>query len=116
MKKMIVVMAATALFAACRNQDKTAAETENAKPAPVVVEKKVYVPVQTQPATTQQKKGWSKAAKGAAIGAGTGALVGVAVSDKKGKGAIIGGVVGAGAGYLIGRDRDKKDGRVKPKN
>ncbi len=57
------------------------------------------------------KKGWSKAAKGTAIGAGSGAIVGALVSKQKGKGAVIGGVVGAGIGYLIGRDQDKKAGR-----
>ncbi|WP_448636503.1 glycine zipper domain-containing protein [Pedobacter panaciterrae] len=38
------------------------------------------------------------------------------MDKKKGRGAIIGGVVGAGAGYLIGRDKDRKSGRVQPKN
>lgn len=63
-----------------------------------------------------KKKGWSQAAKGAAIGAGAGALGGVLIDKKDGRGAIIGGVVGAGAGYLIGRDQDRKSGRVQPKN
>ncbi|MES2826866.1 MAG: YMGG-like glycine zipper-containing protein [Bacteroidota bacterium] len=66
--------------------------------------------------TTTKKKGWSSAAKGAVIGAGAGALGGVLIDKKDGRGAIIGGVVGAGAGYLIGRDKDKKSGRVQPKN
>ncbi|MEP6616190.1 MAG: YMGG-like glycine zipper-containing protein [Ginsengibacter sp.] len=63
--------------------------------------------------TTTAKKGWSKAAKGAVIGAGTGAIAGAIISKKKGKGAIIGGVVGAAGGYIIGRSKDKKDGRVR---
>ena len=63
-----------------------------------------------------KKKGWSQAAKGAAIGAGAGALGGVLIDKKDGRGAIIGGVVGAGTGYLIGRDQDRKSGRVQPKN
>ena len=58
------------------------------------------------------KKGWSKAAKGAAIGAGVGAVTGVIVDKKDGRGAVIGGLAGAGAGYVIGRSKDKKDGRV----
>jgi len=62
------------------------------------------------------KKGWSAAAKGAAIGAGAGALGGILIDKKDGRGAIIGGVVGAGTGYLIGRDKDRKSGRVQPKN
>ena len=58
-----------------------------------------------------RKRGWSKAAKGTAIGAGSGAVLGAIVSKKKGKGAIIGGLLGAGAGYVIGRAGDKRDGR-----
>lgn len=63
-------------------------------------------------ATTEtKKKGWSKAAKGAVIGAGTGAAAGAIISKKKGKGAIIGGIIGATGGYIIGKGKDKKDGR-----
>jgi hypothetical protein len=58
-----------------------------------------------------KKKGWSKAAKGAAIGAGSGAVAGAIISKKKGKGAVIGGVIGGAGGYIIGRSKDKKDGR-----
>lgn len=67
-------------------------------------------------ATPAKKKGWSAAAKGTAIGAGAGAIGGILLDKKDGRGAIIGGVVGAGTGYLIGRDQDRKSGRVKPKN
>ncbi|HEY5773122.1 MAG TPA: glycine zipper domain-containing protein, partial [Chitinophagaceae bacterium] len=58
------------------------------------------------------KKGWSKAAKATAIGAGAGAVLG-AVINKKNRvaGAVIGGVIGGGGGYVIGRGMDKKDGR-----
>ncbi|NEU09442.1 hypothetical protein GZH53_14045 [Flavihumibacter sp. R14] len=63
------------------------------------------------PATTA-KKGWSSAAKGAAIGAGAGAVTGILVDKKDGRGAVIGGVVGAGTGYVIGRSKDKKTGRA----
>ena len=42
-------------------------------------------------AKAKEKKGWSKAAKGA----------------------VIGGVIGGTTGYVIGRNKDKKDGRVK---
>jgi hypothetical protein len=54
----------------------------------------------------------SNAAKGTAIGAGSGAVLGAVVSKNNTKGAIIGGVLGAGAGYIIGRAKDKKSGRV----
>jgi Glycine zipper len=62
--------------------------------------------------TAIKKKGWSKAAKATAIGAGTGAVLG-AVINKKNRvaGAVIGGVIGGGGGYVIGRGMDKKDGR-----
>jgi hypothetical protein len=65
------------------------------------------------PAPVQRDKGWSDAAKGTAIGAGSGAVI-VAVVEKndRGKSAVVGSVIGAGAGYLIGRHRDKKSGRV----
>lgn len=70
----------------------------------------------SETAEPAKKKGWSQAAKGAAIGAGAGALGGVIVDKKDGRGALIGGAIGAGAGYLIGRDQDRKSGRVQPKN
>jgi outer membrane lipoprotein SlyB len=117
MKKLIIVFAAATVFVACGSKQEktlgTETETTTAAPAPVVVKEVHYVnsaPAQQQPA---QKKGWSKGAKGAVIGGVGGAVVGAAVSKKKGKGAIIGGAVGAGTGYIIGRGEDKKDGRVK---
>ena len=67
-------------------------------------------------ATTNKKKGWSDAAKGTAIGAGVGALGGILIDKKDGRGAIIGGLAGAGAGYAIGRAQDRKSGRVQKKN
>jgi hypothetical protein len=63
-------------------------------------------------AEAPEKKGWSKAAKGAVIGGATGAAAGAVINKKnRAVGAVIGGVVGAGAGVIIGRDMDKKDGR-----
>ncbi len=59
-----------------------------------------------------RKKGWSKAAKGAVIGGGSGAILGAVLSkNNKGKGAVIGGIIGAAGGYAIGRGADKRDGR-----
>ncbi len=63
------------------------------------------------PATTQ-KRGISKAAKGAIIG-GVGGAVAGAVIGKNAKGAGIGAVVGAAGGYIIGRSKDRRDGRVR---
>ena len=64
----------------------------------------------TEPATAK-KEGWSKAAKGAVIGAGSGAVIGAVIGKNKAKGAIIGGVLGGVGGYVLGRSKDKKDGR-----
>ncbi len=63
--------------------------------------------------TTSRKKGWSKAAKDATIGGVGGAVVGAVISKNHVKGAVIGGVLGAGGGYILGRSKDKKDGRVR---
>ncbi len=59
-----------------------------------------------------KKKGWSKAAQGAAIGGVTGAIGGAVISKKKGLGAVVGGVVGAAGGYIIGKGMDKKENRL----
>lgn len=58
----------------------------------------------------QNRKGWSPQAKGAVIGAGTGAVAG-AVIHKRNRvvGGAVGGVVGAGAGYAIGKHVDNKN-------
>ncbi len=59
-----------------------------------------------------KKKGWSNRAKGAAIGAGTGAAAGAIINGRnRGVGAVIGAVVGAAGGYIIGNEMDRKDGR-----
>ncbi len=85
-----------------------------------------YVPVKTTRSTgsgtmnsesantakASQKRGMSKAAKGAVIGGVGGAAAGAVINKKnRGVGAVVGGVLGAGAGYGIGRSKDKKDGR-----
>ncbi len=62
-------------------------------------------------AQTKTKKGWSRKAKGAAVGGAAGAATGAAVSRNDSKGAVIGGVVGAGTGYIYGRKKDRKRGR-----
>jgi hypothetical protein len=60
----------------------------------------------------QEKKGWSKTAKGAVIGGVVGAGAGAVINKKnRAAGAVVGGVVGAGAGAVIGHQKDKKDGR-----
>jgi hypothetical protein len=74
--------------------------------------KEVMPSSQTENAAKTQKKGISKAAKGAIIGGVVGAAAG-AVINKQNRvvGAVIGGVAGAAGGYGIGRGMDKKDGR-----
>jgi len=105
------------------------------KPAPAVVQSKP-VPTETGTASTAgsgtdvattgssnnestgeakaaQKKGISKAAKGAVIGGVVGAAGGAVINkNNRVLGAVIGGVVGAAGGYGIGRGMDKKDGRI----
>lgn len=66
----------------------------------------------THEAMVAQKKGWSKAAKYAVIGGAGGAVMGAVIHKKnRVKGAVIGGVLGGGGGYVIGRSKDKKEGR-----
>lgn len=59
-------------------------------------------------AAAPKKKGWSRAAKGAVIGAGVGAVTGALVDKKHGEGAIIGGLAGAGLGAGTGAILDSK--------
>lgn len=60
-----------------------------------------------------EKKGISKAAKGAVIGGVVGAVGGAVINkDNRVAGAVIGGIIGAGGGYAIGRGMDRKDGRI----
>jgi uncharacterized membrane protein len=84
MKKMIIVLSlALGLTAVSAGINETAAQTTKTK------------------TVSSHKK------KSTLIGAGAGAVTGAAVSNKRGKGAVIGGAIGAGAGYLYGRHRDK---------
>jgi len=74
---------------------------------------------ETQPAaqTTDQKKGWSAAAKGTAIGAAAGAGMGALIDkDKRLRGAAIGAAIGGAGGYVIGRKKDRESGRVQTDN
>ena len=58
------------------------------------------------------KKGWSNRAKYGVIGGVTGGVLG-AVINKRNRvtGGVIGAVLGGGGGYLLGRHKDKKEGR-----
>jgi len=97
-----------------QQQQNTTSYTTPVKTRPVVIHK-TYVVNRTAPVAVVQparKKGWSKAAKGGVIGAGTGAAAGaLLVKNNRALGAVIGGIVGGGVGYEIGRTKDKQDGR-----
>jgi len=95
-----------------RGGSKSAGTTKNTSPARTTTPGSTGGNGTTASAPVKQDKGWSDAAKGTAIGAGSGAILGAVVSKDKVKGAVIGGVVGAAGGYAIGRDRDRKSGRV----
>ena len=59
-----------------------------------------------------QKRGWSMAAKDAAIGGGGGALLGAIINRRNPLvGGVIGGIVGGAVGYGLGHAKDKSNGR-----
>lgn len=77
------------------------------------VSEPAYTNDEYQYPVVQQKKGWSDAAKGTAIGGAVGAGLGALIDkDKRVRGAIIGAAIGGGSGYAIGRKRDRQSGRV----
>ena len=133
MKKLITIVSITAIIVSCKNSpaDNTKvlaaykdsvehAEFNKWKAAQEAKQKEKTIVYRTLPAQNStapmeaapEKKGWSRAAKGAVIGGVTGAAAG-AIIDKKNPaaGAVIGGVAGAGVGYGIGRSIDKKKNR-----
>lgn len=65
------------------------------------------------PAPAARKKGWNHTAKGAVVGAGTGAITGAIVNKKRGEGALVGSLIGAGVGAGTGAivDHSKKKKR-----
>ena len=98
-----------------REAEAKLAETEKTAAAASVSQRRSETVVHHTYAATPAapvKKGWSSAAKGAAIGAGAGAVTGILVDKNNVRGGVVGGVVGAGTGYVIGRSRDKKSGRA----
>lgn len=134
MKKLVMILALTAVMVSCKNTDQKGQVADEARQETIdsmkmVAEKqriidsmnivhqnevkereKQVVVVREQaaaPAAPQRKK-WSGAAKGAVIGAGVGAVTGAIVSKKKGEGAIIGGLAGAGVGAGTGAIIDDK--------
>ena len=85
---------------AARNRNTSTSSTNNTV---------AQAPVAQEPAA---KKGWSAKAKGAVIGAGTGAAAGAIINKRnRAAGAVIGGILGAGAGTGVGAVIDKKNVR-----
>jgi YmgG-like glycine-zipper protein len=122
MKRMILIPMILFVLAACKN-DKAKVESSvidntgeaistSSKHDAMKTEASTTKTSQTSGTATKpaKKKGWSNGAKGAVIGAGTGAVVG-AVADKnhRARGAVLGAAVGTGAGYIIGDNIKKKD-------
>ena len=62
---------------------------------------------QPQAVVQQKKKKWNNTAKGAVIGAGTGAVAGAIINKKRAEGALVGSLVGAGVGAATGLVVDK---------
>ena len=64
------------------------------------------------PSKTSVKKGWSRKAKGAVIGGGSGAIIGALINkNNRLVGGALGGALGAGVGYIVGNELDRKHGR-----
>lgn len=131
MKKIMLILSATALFAACKQKNLTNAASMQEQLDSIQQAQKA-VPVETYTTTTTrtvpvyrtrtvyrsypshttvvQRHGMRRATKNTLIGAGVGAVGGALIGHSV-KGAVIGGAIGAGAGYLYGRHREKKYGR-----
>lgn len=76
--------------------------------------KQVVVSNAPAPVAQKKRKKWNNTAKGAVIGAGTGAIAGALINKKgRGEGAIVGTIVGAGVGTATGA---VIDGSKKRKN
>lgn len=71
----------------------------------------LFVLMSTVAQAQDKPKGWSRKAKGAAIGGGSGAVVGGLLGG--GKGALVGAAAGVVGGGLIGRNQDKKKDPVR---
>ena len=53
-------------------------------------------------AAAPKKSKWNHKAKGAVVGAGTGAVTGALINKKRGQGALVGSLIGAGVGVGTG--------------
>jgi len=132
MKYVIVLFSAGIVLMSCNNKAAREAEIKMAKQhvvdsmRAVAAKKRTidsmrmveahHAQVNNQPAEAEKKKkGWSGTAKGAAIGAGTGAVAGAVIDKKHGEGAVVGGLIGAGVGAATGAVIDSKHKKKKKK-
>jgi hypothetical protein len=93
------------------SSNRSIASASSGNAAPVVAAQPEVINSESSNAA-KEKKGISKAAKGAIIGGVAGAVTGAVVNKKnRVMGAVIGGVAGAAGGAVIGRGMDKKEGR-----
>lgn len=96
--------------------EQEAAKSYSKKESNIIPTANTSTVIHASPEQEQQKKGWSDAAKGTAIGAGVGAIGGALIDkDKPVRGAAIGAAIGGGSGYAIGRKSDRESGRVETK-
>lgn len=86
---------------------------KKAEEVKVAEEKSEQAVASNATAPAARKKGWNHTAKGAVVGAGTGAITGAIVNKKRGEGALIGSLIGAGVGAGTGAivDNSKKKKR-----
>lgn len=87
-----------------------AAKEEKIKAESEEKDKQVVANNNVAPVAAKRKKGWNHTAKGAVVGAGTGAVTGAIINKKRAEGAIVGTLIGAGVGAGTGAlvDRSKK--------
>ena len=70
-------------------------------------DKQVVANNNVTPVAARKKKGWNHTAKGAVVGAGTGAITGAIINKKRAQGALVGSLIGAGVGAGTGAIVDK---------
>jgi PBP1b-binding outer membrane lipoprotein LpoB len=65
--------------------------------------------------TTPKKSKWNHKAKGAVVGAGTGAVTGAIINKNRAEGALVGSLIGAGVGLgtgaIVDHEKKKKQNR-----
>jgi hypothetical protein len=112
MEKKAIVDSMNAVMArreAAKNEEETrVAEERNTRVAST--NNVASAPVATR------KKGWNHTAKGAVVGAGTGAVTGALINKKRGEGALVGSLIGAGVGTATGAIVDNSQKKKRRNN